>query len=600
MLPTAHSPTTFALRLKTVAIATLIMVAVVLRGIVGGTSTMASADFPNPDSYYKLVLLQDHSSLEDLGFVARDNAPMGLWSHWSLPHSWTVWQLHNALSALGMEPRAALMWGGASLTVLCMLLLGALLALCISRLGTRNAALASTLMLASSMPLLAYGKFEQITHHVFMLVPLAAAAVCLLRTGARMAGTVGGGLLLGLALWISPETMPFITGLMFVRAALRMQQASTAPVWWTGAGLIAAVFCGWLLDPPPPGFSVWALDHISLAWLSYAGVIGALAMIVDLCIDRHVPLRLSLPGLALIAACAGAMWLLLVPGALAGPAGLIPAELKPLWWDHINELQPANTPTKFVAYFSVPFLGALVAAHAAWRHRSLWLLTLAAMALAYGVLGVWHTRMGAAAALTGTLAFGLGISHLQVFADEDGQCFTLSQQIGAFLLAIAGPLQLGASVGLAALENDEQNGLDCPLESVASALNALPAATILAPVFSGPELLYRTHHRVIAGPYHHNVDGILDNYRAWLDTSDERALEIIQRRRIDYVLACTNYQAQLRAVAPLRSLAQRAADGDVPSWLIPEPWPTGTESHWKLYRVQTNKPRIRTFNEYRH
>lgn len=572
--------------IKILSVAALMMLVTSFHSIKSGITALDSADLPNPDSYYKLVLLQDHSSLSDFGFVARDGAPAGSWSHWSLPHSWSVWQLHRGLTLMGADSRVALLWGGASLTVLCVVLLGMLLATSVARAGTQRAALVCTLMLASSLPLMAYGKFEQITHHIFMLVPLAGAMACLLRVEARVAGAVFGGLLLGLALWISPETMPFVTGLIVVRAAMRLQHSGTAPLWPTGAGLTAAALCGWLLDPPPPSFSMWALDHISLAWLSYAALVTALTVVVDVCVGRGMALRVTLSALVCLAGAAVVTWLLLVPGALAGPVGLIPAELKPLWWDNINELQPADTPLQFVAYFSVPLLGVVAAGHAAWRGRSLWLLALAAMALAYGALGVWHTRMGAAAALAGAFAFGVGISRLRVFADKDEQHFPVAQQVMAFLLSVAGPVQLGITAGLAVLENDERRGVDCPLAPVADALNALPPATVLAPVFSGPELLYRTHHRVISGPYHHNVAGILDNYRAWLDSGTGQAPEIVQRRKIEYVLGCTDYQRQLMAKPPARSLAQQAAAGDVPEWLEPVPWPNGVESNWRLYRVR--------------
>lgn len=574
-------------RRSALLLAVLMMAVMLMHGIVSGASSMWNADLPNPDSYFKLVLLQDHTAPGNLGFAPRDNAPSGTWVHWSLPHSWVIWQLHRVLTVMGIDQHSALLWTGASLTVACMLLLSALLALTVMTSGTQRGALAASLVLASSIPLLAYGRFDQITHHIFMLVPLAGASACLLRVDATPAVAFMGGALLGLALWISPETMPFIAGLVCVRAGIRLQNPGSAAISLSVAGLGISVLCGWLLDPPPPGFSRWALDHVSLAWLLFAGLMGALGLLADFCVGRRVPLPAALFTLTMAAAAAGWGWLMLTPGAWAGPAGLIPAELKPLWWDHINELQPADEPANFVAYFAIPLCGALTAAYAGVRDRKLGLLALAGMALTYGLLGVWHTRMGAAATLAGAIAFGSGVSRLRAFADTGGLRFTPMQQAGAFLLTLAGPLQLGASLGLAELSPQKISALECPLAPVASALNALPAATILAPVFSGPELLYRTHHRVIAGPYHHNVEGILDNYRAWLDTGTDEAKAIVQRRDIEYVLACTDYQSQLMAKPPARSLAQRAASGDVPDWLEAVPWPRGAETAWRLYKVRT-------------
>jgi len=578
--PTAWTPA------KVLLVAALIAALTALRGLIGLPSLMQTADLPNPDSYYKLVMLEDAAATKrPIGFIARDNAPQGSWSHWSAPHSWTVWQAHKPLRALGLEPRSALLLAGSLLTALSMLLLCVCVAQAVLHAGTYRSALAAVLLLACNLPLLGYARLEQITHHVFMLMPLGAAAACLLRPQSRTASALAGGALLGLALWISPETMPFVTGLVTIRAAIRLQHPGSAPVSWTTFGLTLVAALAWCLDPPPPTFSAWALDHVSYAWLLYASLLAGLALLADCCLARRLPLRPTLILLAGAAVCAALIWLRTVPGALGGPSGLIPAELKTLWWNHINELQTADTPARWLSYGAAPLCGALAATHAAWRRRSLWLLLLAAMALAYGALGLWHVRMGAAAGLIGAIAFGIGLGVLPAYANTDAP-LSGRQQLGAFVLTLAGPLLLGLALALAAREDDERGGLECPLATIAPHLNALPPATVLTPVFSGPELLYRTHHRVIAGPYHHNIEGLLDNYRAWLDTDGAVAAAILRQREIGYVLACTQFQSQLVAEAPARSLAQRAARGDVPGWLEPLPWTEGVDAPWRLYRVR--------------
>lgn len=573
-------------RSKVLALAVLMTAITLLFTGINGIHALAAGDLPNPDSYYRLVLLEDHTGIADLGFAARDNAPAGLWSHWSLPYPWTVWQLHHLPMAFGLDERTALLWTGAAVTIGCMLGLSVLLALTIMAVGTRRGAMVAALMLACSTGLFGYGRVDQITHHIFMLMPLAGAALCLLRPASGTATGLAGGGLLGLALWISPETMPFVTGLIVIRTSMRLQHAQSGAIWPVALGLVTVTLCGWLIDPPPPSFSRWALDHLSYAWLLYVALVGGLILLAEACGARRMPLSVSLFLLIAASAAAGYAWLVSVPGALDGPAGLIPAELKPLWWDHIQELQPADTAAKITASLAPPLCGALICAWIGWRERSLWLLMLAGMALVYGLLGIWHGRMAAAAALIGAIAFGIGISRLHSFADVENAGLPFREQCAAFLLALAGPLQLAAALGLVALEPDRPAKKGCPLQPVEQALAQFPSSTMLAPIFSGPELLYRSHHRIIAGPYHHNIDGILDSYRAWLDTQDAQAMEIVRRRKIDYVLACTDYQSALRAPAPARSLAQRTADGDVPAWLTPVPWPAGLESNWRLYRVQ--------------
>src|SRR3546814_15130036 len=87
----------------------------------------------------------------------------------------------------------------------------------------------------------------------------------------------------------------------------------------------------------------------------------------------------------------------------------------------------------------------------------------------------------------------------------------------------------------------------------------------------GPELLYRTRHRVIGTPYHRNGDGIFDGYRILATTDFDAARAAVDERRIDLVLLC-------------RSPAERAfsppAEGQgilypLPQHAAPPPWIKG-------------------------
>lgn len=576
-------------RTRILLVALLAMVVVLARSSFDiGFDAVSEARLPNPDSFYKLVLLEDHDPQVGFHFVARDNAPDGNWVHWSLPHSWTVWQLHRPLAFAGLSQRQALLWAGVSVTLASVMLLAMLVALAVAQHGSKRAALVSILTVATSLPLMAYGRIDQITHHIFMLVPVAGAAACFF-TPATCRGhwpDLLGGLLLGLALWISPETMPLVAGLAALRAVLRLEHGDSPSLIPVAVGLLATMLLGWAIDPPPPTYAAWALDHISLAWLAFAALLAMLLGVGEGLARYQVTLRRALLVMAGTSVAAGLGWLLLVPHALHGPIGLIPDELRSLWWDQISELKSADTPAQFVAYFGMPLAAALVAAFAAWRIRSVTLTLLALMTLTYAVLGVWHVRMGAAAALVAALAVGLGVARLRIFTDDvDDTTLTAGEQAIGLFLTLLPVLLLCTVLGLTLLADKEARRIECPLASVSEALNQLPPATVLAPVFRGPELLYHSHHRTIAGPYHHNVDGILDVYRAWLDTGDTKALTIIERREVEYVLGCTDIQAQLRGNEAEPTLARRAAEGNVPDWLEPVQWAEGTETRWRLYRV---------------
>lgn len=126
----------------------------------------------NPDSYYNLVALLDGWANGQFPFIARDNAPHGVWMHWTLPYSWTLWQLHWPLAWLGVDDKQALLYAGGVLTLLCMLLVTWFVALSVLRCGTRRAAMVSGLVLATSLPLMGYAS-------IATRLPITSSSWCL-------------------------------------------------------------------------------------------------------------------------------------------------------------------------------------------------------------------------------------------------------------------------------------------------------------------------------------------------------------------------------------------------------------------------------------
>ncbi len=157
--------------------ALFIMLLALLRPAVEQFPGLMRAELPNPDSFYKLVLVREYSPATGFQYMARDNAPWGTYQHWSAVHSWTLLEVHWALRFLGVEKDSALVWAGSAMTVFSLLALAVLVAKLVTSQGSMLAALVAVITLASSVPLHGYGQPNQITHHVFMLVPLAAAAL---------------------------------------------------------------------------------------------------------------------------------------------------------------------------------------------------------------------------------------------------------------------------------------------------------------------------------------------------------------------------------------------------------------------------------------
>jgi len=80
-----------------------------------------------------------------------------------------------------------------------------------------------------------------------------------------------------------------------------------------------------------------------------------------------------------------------------------------------------------------------------------------------------------------------------------------------------------------------------PLSELCDELNNLNEGNIhkpriLAFIYYGPEILYRTDYEVIATPHHRNGQGILDAYWIMTAASDEKAHALIRQRGIDMIL----------------------------------------------------------------
>ncbi|MFA5663692.1 hypothetical protein [Castellaniella sp.] len=545
---------------------------------------LLAARLANPDSYTRLVLVRDWQPATGYQYMARDAAPHGSYLHWAMVHTWTLQHLAQALQWLGLPQDKALLLAGAGITELSTLLLGLFSVLAILAQGGRLAAIATALALISARGLLAYAQPLQITHHIFMLVPLACAAWLLLRPRSR---PFLAGLGLGLSLWISPETMPFIAGLAALQAGRRLQGAGGAACWPLALGLGLMLLLGWWIDPPPPTFDAWALDHLSLAWLAWAAIVAALLCLADILASRpRLPLAWKVGLIAAAALAGAALWLALAPGALAGPAGLLPDELKTLWWRHINELRPSRKASEILAWVAMPALAGGLLLHAAWRARILWWALLGLMATAYAALAAWHVRMGAAAALAAALAWGIWLTRQAVFISETPTALPARAQHRAAFWLLVPILLVVLSLGSVALErwlgDTPTSPSPCRLADIADELNAVPPATILVHLNQAPELLWRTHHRVIAGNYHHNTAGLLDTYHVWLSEGDDaRARAIVAQRGIQYILQCADADAGTNAGTDAGgdTLARRLARGAPVSWAR-GPFPLGA---WNLY-----------------
>jgi hypothetical protein len=103
-----------------------------------------------------------------------------------------------------------------------------------------------------------------------------------------------------------------------------------------------------------------------------------------------------------------------------------------------------------------------------------------------------------------------------------------------------------------------------------------------------PDLLYWTEHRVVAGHYHTNVEGLRDLLDFFISQDDATARAIAARRGIAFVLFCAGDPPVTDTTGgDRRGLYIRLQRGEVPGWLVAQPWPVGITSELRLFRVMS-------------
>lgn len=137
-----------------------------------------------------------------------------------------------------------------------------------------------------------------------------------------------------------------------------------------------------------------------------------------------------------------------------------------------------------------------------------------------------------------------------------------------FVLMIAPP-----GIGLAGGLEWQRMKADCDVEALSRYLTSerVPQPlTIMASAHDGPEILYRTPHRVVATMHHRNAQGLKDMLRVFRSPYDDVAVSVIRKRHVD-VLAICPVTHRNDFIAPFdspRLLYRRLLAGNLLPWVV--------------------------------
>ena len=540
-----------------------------------GDAVVVNGNLIDGDSYARLLRvtrLIDTGSWFDSS-LPRANAPFGGALHWTRSFDVLLLALALPLTAVfGFDD--ALFRAGVIISPLLHVMAALALAWAARPLIGRTGGYVAGALTTVQFGIVGYATVGHADHHVLFAVLAILSFGFMLRCLAGSGPGWAAGLALAAGVWVGPEAL-IATGLCLAAAGV---------VWLAGgkcgAGLNVSLALGLtvglivaVLAERGTGFWDAGYDRVSIVHVTGAALVLAFwAAVRALSRSWGGPARLA--AAAAGAAGAGTVLWSLFPKVALGPMGDVDPALLPIIAD-ISEFAPVRDFPRFLVYLG----GSLIAVPwSLWRLRTQW-----------GGPGRWGWCLAAAALavylalamnwIRGSLYVGIFVAlfaadmitrlEARLSSRPDGISRSLGFTFAAVVLAV-GPLAAGVA-GVAGMDSEEAQPR-CPIQEFSRHLNGdewgQSPRTILASPNFGPELLYRTPHRVIGTLHHPNAPGILDSIGILGGNEEARTLDLIRRRRVDLIMICVHggSDGYIRGRDDGRILYRRLVDGNLPPW----------------------------------
>ncbi|MXO59877.1 hypothetical protein GRI89_10035 [Altererythrobacter salegens] len=541
----------------------------------------------DPDDFMRLDQVRDWLAGQSWWDVRqhRMDPPAGADMHWSRLVDLPIAACLFLARLFVPEPAASIV--AMTMVPLFQLLLAMLLLRAVMRaLGAGEGAVLAASALPLAFPLLLDAFMPlRIDHHGWQALAALGATLFALRGGWRNALAAGAVAATGLT--VSLESLPFaallggVFAIRFVRAGDRSFEGYLA-----GLALTAPLL--FLATRPVAGLALAQCDRMS--WPHFIGFAGAAAAAFA---GRMAPGQNATIGRAAalvpVTTVAGLAIVLPLGACAVDPfAGMDPV-LKAEWLDRVAEGLPVWTQTPSAAAMLVWTIvimlagarlalqrPASVAVHSRWTELGLLAFGMAAMSLLV-------MRAGLLAQLLAVPFAALLVANYWPCARAIRNAVPrVVATLGCVLLAT--PLMASAVAkpfdGLSAAPTAAPTiAGDCDLSRLAS----LPNAHVFAPFDMGPEILARTGHTVVAGPYHRNQAAMRRVFDAFAGP-EGNARAIVEGDHARYLVACLSGD-RLGTFARYRpgNLADELQVGRAPEWL--EPVPGFEQGALRVWRV---------------
>ncbi|MDE8349441.1 MAG: hypothetical protein POG74_08165 [Acidocella sp.] len=554
-----------------------------------GWPAVFSGSLTDPDSYMRLVRIlqgvqQGHLVID----VARDDSGAGVMVEWSRLLDALIWGMALPfVPSLGWHD--ALLVAGDLLSPLGIGLLGVALAFVIEPFVARPFLFVTAIAAATLPGLQTFASPGVVHYHILLLVLIAFTTGFVIRAwhGERWHGFLAG-VCGGLAIWLTPETMPFVL-MAFAVLLLRWMYEKNGSVIAAGAaGFIDVMGFGLALDPPEGGYNAIEIDRLSLVYVA----LGLLLLVGGLClwrIDHWKPSKLNRPfGASLMAALVIA-WVAAFPQVVMGPYGLMSHDDYHRFFGVMMELQPLHGLHDFMPFIFPGLLALLYSLFRTWRAqtaqaRLIWLYVSAVLLLTLILAAKFILFVGFPAEITAALV-GVMLSDVS-WRLRDAPTQAMLARITCITTILVIPL---LPIFPAAGHTSSLPAASCEMRHIDTLLAPIGTAITLAPPDATPELLFRTQVTTVGSLYQHGVPGFLRLSDAWRTVPGAAVPgatvpAAVIASRASYVLFCGSPIRNLIVDdLPATTLWDALNDNQPPSWLRLQSQDSSTG--WRLYKI---------------
>jgi len=573
---------------------------------ISGSFPIKKGELGDSDCYMHLIRASDlyHSGCWYDPVILRSNAPYGECLHWT--------RLFDILLLLGAVPIAlftdfesALFWWGVVISPI--LIIATLIAFqwSIRPILSKDGTFLAGFMFFLQLTIIGYYLPGRPDHHALLIFLFVLSIGLTLRIILRPFSVrlcYMGGAITAFSLWVSVESILLICTILGVLGLLWVLENGDFLRKGLHYSLALFVVTGASMNIERPWYDLTTqeFDRLSIVHWSVLGFIALLWLALRV-FDRYTSvfrLRVNRFSFGLIGlATTGVTIWLCFPKFYKGPFADVDPRIFPIYLDKIIELQPLLS--KFVPLLiPVQVIGTAIAGFAFlvyllfWSshnpNRKGWIYILLSL-VAFLLVSLYQIRWS---------PYAQALSIIPVTALMCSVLVRLRSRTTRFLVVVvfwSTFLVLGLLADrIVKREALAQTGGYVSPIRICHFLNEPDKCRerklrILTHIGFGAEILYRTRHEVVGAGYHRNAPGILDVYAVMTADSDEKALEIIRKRKIHLILLCPKFESAFYSKPDqIPTFAQRLLQNKAPNWLQRVELPCDLASSFLLFEVVDN------------